>query len=62
MQKNDYSLLATPLRSVGRIYKEKTSKFRTYYQRDRDRIIHSTAFQKTQAQNASFCKYSERPL
>ena len=46
MQKNDYSLLATPLRSVGRIYKEKTSKFRTYYQRDRDRIIHSTAFRR----------------
>ena len=46
MQKNDYSLLATPLRSEGRIYKEKTSKFRTYYQRDRDRIIHSTAFRR----------------
>ena len=46
MQKNDYSLLATPLRSAGRIYKEKTSKFRTYYQRDRDRIIHSTSFRR----------------
>ena len=46
MQKNDYSLLATPLRSEGRIYKEKTSKFRTYYQRDRDRIIHSTSFRR----------------
>ena len=46
MQKNDYSLLATPLRSAGRIYKEKASKFRTYYQRDRDRIIHSTSFRR----------------
>ncbi len=46
MQKNDYSLLAAPFKSSGRIYKEKSSKFRSYYQRDRDRIIHSTAFRR----------------
>ena len=46
MQKNEYSRLATPIRSVGRIYKEKTSVLRSPYQRDRDRIVHSTAFRR----------------
>ncbi len=46
MQKNEYSKLATPIRSRGRIYNEKTSYLRSPYQRDRDRIIHSTAFRR----------------
>ncbi len=46
MQKNEYSKLATPIKSVGRIFKEKTSLFRSPYQRDRDRIVHSTAFRR----------------
>ena len=46
MQKNEYSNLATPLKSSGRIYKEKPSHLRHPYQRDRDRIIHSTAFRR----------------
>ena len=46
MQKNEYSKLATPIKSLGRIYKEKTSKLRSPYQRDRDRIVHSTAFRR----------------
>ncbi len=46
MQKNEYSKLSTPIKSLGRIYKEKTSPFRSPYQRDRDRIIHSTAFRR----------------
>tara|TARA_A100000164_G_scaffold212783_1_gene188561 strand:+ start:3193 stop:4323 length:1131 start_codon:yes stop_codon:yes gene_type:complete len=58
MQKNDYSLLATPLRSSGRIYKEKTSKFRSYYQRDRDRIIHSTAFRRLKHKTQVFVNTS----
>tara|TARA_B100001175_G_scaffold22435_1_gene16815 strand:- start:2984 stop:4114 length:1131 start_codon:yes stop_codon:yes gene_type:complete len=58
MQKNDYSLLATPLRSAGRIYKEKTSKFRSYYQRDRDRIIHSTAFRRLKHKTQVFVNTS----
>ncbi len=58
MQKNDYSLLATPLRSRGRIYKEKTSKFRSYYQRDRDRIIHSTAFRRLKHKTQVFVNTS----
>jgi len=46
MQNNEYSKFATPIKSVGRIYKEKTSSLRSPYQRDRDRIIHSTAFRR----------------
>ena len=46
MQKNEYSRLATPVKSVGRIFKEKTSILRSPYQRDRDRIVHSTAFRR----------------
>ena len=46
MQKNEYSRLSTPIKSAGRIHKEKTSPLRSAYQRDRDRIIHSTAFRR----------------
>jgi len=46
MQKDGYSKLATPIKSVGRIYKEKISLLRSPYQRDRDRIVHSTAFRR----------------
>ncbi len=46
MQKNEYSKLATPIRSSGRVFKEKISLFRSPYQRDRDRIIHSTSFRR----------------
>ena len=41
-----YSNLATPLKSRGRIYYEPLSELRTPYQRDRDRVIHSTAFRR----------------
>ena len=46
MEKYEYSKIATPLKSIGRIYKEKSSQLRPPYQRDRDRIIHSTAFRR----------------
>ncbi len=46
MQKNEYSKLATPIKSVGRVFKEKISILRSPYQRDRDRIVHSTAFRR----------------
>jgi dGTPase len=46
MQNNEYSKFATPIKSAGRIYKEKASSLRSPYQRDRDRIIHSTAFRR----------------
>ena len=44
--KNEYSKLSTSLISRGRIYNEKKSFLRSPYQRDRDRIIHSTAFRR----------------
>ena len=44
--KYEYSKIAIPLNSKGRIYKEKSSQLRPPYQRDRDRVIHSTAFRR----------------
>ena len=41
-----YSNLATPVKSKGRIYHELSSSLRSPYQRDRDRVIHSTAFRR----------------
>ncbi len=46
MAKYEYSKIAIPLNSIGRIYKEKSSQLRPPYQRDRDRVIHSTAFRR----------------
>ena len=48
MQKNSNSLskMAVPLKSNGRFYKENKTPLRTDFQRDRDRIIHSTAFRR----------------
>ena len=49
MQKNlsqYYSNLAVPIKSRGRIHLESLSFLRTPYQRDRDRVIHSTAFRR----------------
>ena len=38
--------LAVPLKSKGRIHSESLSSLRTPFQRDRDRVIHSTAFRR----------------
>ena len=49
MQKNSIhqlSNLAVPLKSKGRFFKENKTTLRTDFQRDRDRIIHSTAFRR----------------
>ena len=49
MQKNSInslSKLAVPLKSKGRVFKEKKTSLRNDFQRDRDRIIHSTAFRR----------------
>ncbi len=46
MAKYEYSKIAIPINSIGRIYKEKSSQLRPPYQRDRDRVIHSTAFRR----------------
>jgi dGTPase len=42
----EYSNLSIPPKSKGRLFKEKKSFLRGPYQRDRDRIIHSTAFRR----------------
>jgi dGTPase len=40
------SKLAVPVKSKGRIHSEPSSTLRSPYQRDRDRVIHSTAFRR----------------
>ena len=46
MQKNRFSKLSVSIISRGRFNLEKKSNLRSPYQRDRDRIIHSTAFRR----------------
>ncbi len=41
-----HSKLAVSSKSEGRIYSEQASSLRTSYQRDRDRVVHSTAFRR----------------
>ena len=46
MQKNRFSKLSISIQSKGRFNVEKKSNLRSPYQRDRDRIVHSTAFRR----------------
>ncbi len=46
MQKNTVSDLSVSINSIGRFNLEKKNILRSPYQRDRDRIIHSTAFRR----------------
>ena len=46
MQKNSFSKLSISIKSRGRFNIEKKSSLRSPYQRDRDRIVHSTAFRR----------------
>ena len=46
MQKNSFSKLSISINSRGRFNAEKKSTLRSSYQRDRDRIVHSTAFRR----------------
>ena len=46
MQSNTISNLSISVKSIGRFHFEKKSKLRSPYQRDRDRILHSTAFRR----------------
>jgi dGTPase len=47
---------SNPTISIGRLFKEKPTSLRNEYQRDRDRIIHCSAFQTLGIQNTSICK------
>ncbi len=46
MQKNTFSRLSVSIKSRGRFNPERKKDLRSPYQRDRDRIIHSTAFRR----------------
>ena len=46
MQKNRFLKLSTSIKSRGRFNDENESLLRSPYQRDRDRIVHSTAFRR----------------
>ncbi len=58
MQSNTFSKLSASIYSKGRFYIEKKSSLRSPYQRDRDRIIHSTAFRRLKHKTQVFVNTS----
>ncbi len=58
MQSNTFSKLSASIYSKGRFYIEKKSNLRSPYQRDRDRIIHSTAFRRLKHKTQVFINTS----
>ena len=63
MEKNDEltrglaSYACNPLESRGRLFREEESNTRTLFQRDRDRIIHSTAFRRLEYKTQVFVNH-----
>ena len=66
----EYNYCAMPLASYacrpdmskGRIYEENESATRSPFQRDRDRIIHASAFRRLKYKNPSFRLSRRRPF
>ena len=56
---NEYSKLSISINSKGRIFSEKKSFLRSAYQRDRDRIVHSTAFRRLKHKTQVFVNTSD---
>ena len=59
MQKNNFFQLSTSIKSKGRFNVEKKSDLRSPYQRDRDRIVHSTAFRRLKHKTQVFVNTSD---
>src|SRR5208282_448683 len=51
------SYACDPAQSRGRLYREEESNTRTSFQRDRDRIIHSTAFRRLEYKTQVFVNH-----
>ena len=51
------NIASTPEKSRGRLHKESGSSFRSPYQRDRDRIIHSNAFRRLEYKTQVFVNH-----